>query len=63
MCQTELSKAVLTLLLVVDHHSQGIAAVEESVASDDAQVVQRDAAELVESKQNVACHFLDRLQE
>lgn len=61
VCQAELSKAVWTLFLVVDHHSQGVVAIVQSGASDDAEVVQRDAAELVDSKQNVARHFLNRL--
>ena len=53
---------MLPVLLVVDHHSQSVLVLVQCGASDDAQVVQRKAAELVDSEQYVAGHLPDRLQ-
>lgn len=62
VCQAQLLEAMLPILLVVDHHSQGILVIIESVASDDAELVQRKTAELVQRKQDVACHLFNGLQ-
>ena len=53
---------MLSILLIVDHHSQGVLIFIQCGASDDAQVVQRQAAELVDGKQDVTCYLSDRLQ-
>lgn len=55
-------EAMLPVLLVVDHHSQSVAALVQRGASDDAQVVEREATELVDSEQDVARHLSDGLK-
>lgn len=62
MCKAQFLQAMLPLLLVVDHHSQSVLVLVQRGASDDAQMVQRQAAELVDGEQDVACHLPDRLQ-
>ena len=59
--QAQFLKAVLPLLLVVDHHSQSELVLIQRVAPDNTQPVQRQTAKLVEGKQDVACHLPDRL--
>lgn len=62
MREAQLLQSVLAVLLVVDEHRQCEASLVQSGASDDAQVIQWQAAELVHSDQDVACHLPDRLQ-
>ena len=52
---------MLPILLVVDHHSQSVAALIQCGASDDTQVVERKATELVDGEQDVARHLSDGL--
>lgn len=61
MCQAQFLQAMLPVLLVVDHYSQSVLVLVQCGASNDAQMVQRQAAELIDSEQDVACHLLDRL--
>lgn len=49
MCQTQFLQAMLPILLVVDHYSQSVPAFIQHGASDDTQIVQRQATELVDS--------------
>lgn len=60
--QTQFLKAMLSIPLIVGHDSQGILVLIQCAASDDAQVVQWEAAELIDSKKDVPCHLLDRLR-
>ena len=46
---------------MVHQHSQGKAIIVESVASDDAQVVQGNPVGCVEGDQNIATHLLNGL--
>lgn len=61
MSQAQLPKAMLPIFPVVDHYGQSVMVVEQNVASDDAQVVQGQTAELVDDQQDVTCHLPDRL--
>lgn len=53
---------MLTVFLVVDEDGQGEAILVQHGASDDTQVIQWQAFELVHSDQDVACHLPDGLQ-
>lgn len=63
VCQAQFLEAVLPVLLVVDHHGQSVLVLVQRVASDDAQLVQGQAAELVDGEQDVARHLPDRLRD
>lgn len=63
VCQAQFLKAILPVLLVVEHQRQSVLVLKEFDSSDDAQLVQRQAAELIGHNQDVACHLPDRLEE
>lgn len=54
---------MLPILLVVHHYSQSILILIQCVASNDTQMVQRQAAELINCEQDVARHLPDRLSD
>lgn len=61
MSQAQLLESMLPILLVVDHYGQSVFVLVQLGASDDTQVVQRQAAELIDSQQDVPCHLSDGL--
>ncbi len=60
--EAQLLQAVVPVSPVVEEDGQRVASLVQFGASDDAQVLQRQLLELVESHQHVAGHFSDWLQ-
>lgn len=61
MSQAQFLKPMLPVFPVVDHYGQSVLIVVQRVASDDAQVVQGQTAELADGQQDVTRHLSDRL--
>lgn len=61
VCQAQFLQAMQPVHLVVDHDSQRVLVLVQRGASDDAQVVHGQSAELVDGYQDVARHLPDGL--
>lgn len=62
VCQAQLLKTMLPIFLIIDHDGQSVLVLVQTGAPDDTQVVQGQAAELIDGEEDVASHLLDGLQ-
>lgn len=62
VAEAQLPQAVVTIPSVIEEDGQSVAAFVQFGASHDAQILQWQVVELVQSHQHVAGHFSDRLR-
>lgn len=61
--EAELAQSKMAVSAVVEEDGEGVAILVESRTTDDAQVLQRQVVELIQSHQNITCHLPDGLDE
>lgn len=60
--QTQLTQAKVSVVSVVEEDGKGVVVLVQLCPSDDSQVLQWQVVKLVQSHQDIARHFPDRLQ-